>query len=113
MVKKKIIVPKLYDIPYEPINILIQYDIKEVPQIDSKKIGITLYGINFIENEKYTDHFLFYKKNNITIYLQRASNVIKNKIYLKGTNIKSKIKYKNIFELSFKSLIKIDRSLNL
>lgn len=112
MVKKKIIVPKLYDIPCKPINILIQYDIKEIPQIDPKKIGITLYGYNFKENEKYSEHFLFYKKNNITIYLQRSNDVIKNKIYLKDTNLKSKIKYKDIFGLSVKSLIKIDQSLN-
>ena len=112
MVKKKIIVPKIYKKSDENIEVLIVYDFKEFPILDPKKIGITLYGFNFEVNPNITDEYLFYKKNNITIYLQRSNNITKDKIYLKDSTLKSKIKYKDIFELSIKSLIKIDQSLN-
>tara|TARA_E500000178_G_C16963709_1_gene727309 strand:+ start:35 stop:376 length:342 start_codon:yes stop_codon:yes gene_type:complete len=113
MVKKTIIVPRINNKPSQPIEILIRYDIKEVQQLDPKKIGIILYGYMIQENTNNPEHYLFYKKNNITIYLLRSNNITKDKIYLNGTNLKSTIKYEDIFELSVKSLIKIDRSLNL
>ena len=112
MVKKKLIVPRINNYPSEPINILLQYDIKEVPQLDPKKIRIILYGFNVKENISDMNNYLFYKKNNLTIYLQRSNTISKDRIYLENTNLKSKIKYKDLFELSIKSLIKIDRSLN-
>ena len=112
MVKKKIIVPKLNYIPNEPVELLIEYDIVKVPVLDPKKIGITLYGFKIKDNINNKNHYLFYKKNNITIYLQRSSDIIKDKIYFDSTKIKGKLKYKDIFELSVKSLIKIDQSLN-
>lgn len=112
MVKKKIIVPRLKYIPNEPVELLIEYDIVKVPVLDPKKIAIKLYGFKIKDNINNNNNYLFYKKNNLTIYLHRSSDIIKDKIYFDSTTIKSKIKYKDIFELSVKSLIKIDQSLN-
>jgi len=116
MVKKRLIVPIITTIPKNNIEIIVSYNFKELKKNNPSKIGIIPYDYRIINNNKTqiidTDSFyLFYNKNNITIYLKHDTTQLMTKIGLEDRLHLSKIRHENIFEISLKSLMKVHRKI--
>lgn len=116
MVKKRLIVPIITTIPKNNIEIIVSYNLKELKKNNPSKIGIIPYDYRIINNNNYqmsdTDSFyLFYNKNNITIYLKHDTTQLMTKIGLEDRLHLSKIRHENIFEISLKSLMKVHRKI--
>lgn len=117
MVKKRLIVPIITTIPKNHIELIVSYNFKEFKKTTASKIGIIPYDYQIIINNNKshitdTDSFyLFYNKNNITIYLKYDTKQLITKIGLEYRLHLSKIRHENIFELSLKSLMKVHKKI--
>ena len=128
MVKKRLIIPIITNIPKNHIEIIVSYNFKEFKKTNPSKIGIIPYNYQIIDpdnsqiidpdnsqiidpdNSQIIDPescSLFYNKNNITIYLKHDTKQLMNKIGLEGRLHLSKIRHEDIFEISLKSLMKV------